>query len=434
MGKFQYKHYLLIVLTVVAAFNYLDRFVLSLLLEPIKQEFKLSDSQLGFLTGFGFALFYAIAGIPIARWADRGNRNIIVAVTTGLWSAMVVLCGLVGNFTQLLLVRVGIAVGEAGCLPTASSLIADYFDRTERPRAMAIYWLCGPLAVVIGYMGGGWLADHLGWRITFVVIGVPGILLALLAKLTLREPRLKQVKQVVQQPPFKEVLVTLWQQPTLRYIVTAFSVAYFFSMGFSQWLPTFFIRSYHMEVSEIGAWFALAWGGFGILGTYLGGYLANRYAACREGLQMRGCALVFAISGLLYLGLFLSSNQYQSVTFMSVVGMIGAMCNGVIFSAIQSLVSERMRSVTLALIFLFANLIGLGFGPLVVGALSDLLAPAFGQESLRYALAAFAPGLAWVAIFYWKASNTIEADIRAVELKTSTAASEKVLADSNAFQ
>jgi len=434
MGKFQYKHYLLIVLTVVAAFNYLDRFVLSLLLEPIKQEFKLNDSQLGFLTGFGFALFYAVAGIPIARWADRGNRNIIVAVTTGLWSAMVVLCGLVGNFTQLLLVRVGIAVGEAGCLPTASSLIADYFDRTERPRAMAIYWLCVPLAVVIGYMGGGWLADHFGWRITFVVIGVPGILLALLAKLTLREPRLKQVKQVVQQPSFKEVLLTFWQQPTLRYIVTAFSVAYFFSMGFSQWLPTFFIRSYNMEVSEIGAWFALAWGGFGILGTYLGGYLANRYAACREGLQMRGCALVFAISGLLYLGLFLSSNQYQSVTFMSVVGMIGAMCNGVIFSAIQSLVSERMRSVTLALIFLFANLIGLGFGPLVVGALSDLLAPAFGQESLRYALAAFAPGLAWVAIFYWKASNTIEADIRAVELKTSTAASEKVLADSNAFQ
>ena len=157
MGKFQYKDYLLIVLTVVAAFNYLDRFVLSLLLEPIKQEFKLNDSQLGFLTGFGFALFYAVAGIPIARWADRGNRNIIVAVTTGLWSAMVALCGMAGNFMQLLLARVGVAAGEAGCLPPASSLIADYFDRTERPQAMAIYWLCVPLAVVIGYMGGGGL-------------------------------------------------------------------------------------------------------------------------------------------------------------------------------------------------------------------------------------------------------------------------------------
>ena len=189
-----------------------------------------------------------------------------------------------------------------------------------------------------------------------------------------------------------------------------------------------------MEASELGAWLAVTWGGLGFLGTYLGGYLANRYAACRESIQMRGCSLVFAAVGLLYLGLFLSPDQHQAITFMAAAGMIGTMSNGVIFSAIQSLVSDRMRSVTLALIFLLANLIGLGFGPLVVGALSDLLAPAFGQESLRYALAAFAPGLAWVAIFYWKAANTIEADIRAIEPKVSAAASNKALADSNAYQ
>ena len=192
MNKTQYKNYLLILLTIVAAFNYVDRYVLSLMMEPIKQEFQLSDSQLGFLSGFAFALFYAVAGVPIARWADRGNRNIIVSITTGLWSVMLVLCGVVNNFTQLLLVRVGVAVGEAGCLPPAQSLIADYFDRSERPRAMAFYWLCSPLAIIIGYLGGGWLIEYVGWRFTFIVIGVPGILLALLVKFTLREPRLEQ--------------------------------------------------------------------------------------------------------------------------------------------------------------------------------------------------------------------------------------------------
>ena len=254
MGKFQYRHYMLALLTVVAVFNYLDRYVLSLAMEPIKQEFQLSDSELGFLSGFAFALFYAVAGVPIARWADRGNRNIVVSLTTGLWSVMLVLCGVVVNFSQLLLVRVGVAVGEAGCLPTAQSLVADNFNRSERPRAMAIYWSCYPLAVIFGFLAGGWLVEFYGWRITFIVIGVPGILLALLAKFTLREPRLAQ-KNCAIAPPFSltAVLTTLWQQRTLRSIIMAFVVSYFFTMGLSQWLPTFFIRSYGMSSGELGA-------------------------------------------------------------------------------------------------------------------------------------------------------------------------------------
>jgi len=184
MLNLQYKHYLLGLLTVVAASNYLDRTVLSLLLEPIKQDLALNDSQLGLLTGLAFALFYAVAGIPIARWADRGNRNTVVSVTTALWSVMLALCGLVSNFTQLLLVRVGVAVGEAGCVPPAQSLIADYFDRAERQRAMAIYWMSYAISVIVGYLGGGWLVENFGWRITFMVIGLPGILLAILVKLT----------------------------------------------------------------------------------------------------------------------------------------------------------------------------------------------------------------------------------------------------------
>jgi len=416
MPKLQYKHYMLGLLTVVAAFNFLDRYVLSLVLESIKQDLQLSDSQLGLLTGFAFALFYAVAGIPIARWADRGDRNTVVSVTTALWSTMVALCGLMGNFTQLLLVRVGVAVGEAGCLPPAQSLIADYFDRAERPRAMAIYWMCSPIAVIIGYLGGGWLAEYFGWRITFMIIGLPGILLAILVKLTLREPRLEQkTHSVITQPSFKVVLNTLWLQPTFRHIVLAFCVTFFFGTGISLWLPTFFIRSHGMETGELGAWLAFVWGVCAVFGTYLGGVLATHYAAGKEGLQMRTIALAHILYGILFVTVYLSSNKYNALALLAALTIIGAAVNGPIFSAIQSLVNDRMRSVALALIFLFANLIGFGLGPLVAGVLSDLLAPKFGQESLRYALLMLSPGYLWAAFHYWRASHTIEDDIRKVE-------------------
>lgn len=435
MPKLQYKHYLLILLTVVAAFNFLDRYVLSLMLEPIKQEFALSDSQLGFLTGFAFALFYAVAGIPIARWADRGNRITIVSVTTLLWSAMVALAGLVGNFTQLLLVRIGVAVGEAGCLPPAQSLIADHFDRSERPWAMSIYWTCGPIAVVVGYLCGGWLIESFGWRITFVLIGIPGILLALLVRLKLHEPRLRQTAvTVVIAPCFKDVVNTLWQKRTFRYLITAFCVTYFFSMGIMQWLPTFFIRSHAMGVGELGTWLAVAWGLCGVIGTYLGGALAARYASQNEAMQMRGCALIFAMGSALFIMVFFSSNKYQALAFMAATAFELSIVTGVVFAAIQSLVNDHMRSVAVALILLFANLIGLGLGPIAVGVLSDALMPIFGQESLRYALVLLSPGFLLVAFYYWKAGGTIEADIRRVELEARSVAEQMIMSERDSLE
>ncbi len=237
MNIFQYKYYLIILLTVVATFNFLDRGVIALAMEQIKQEFSLSDSQLGLMTGFAFSLFYAIAGIPIARWADSGNRNHIVSLTTGLWSVMVAVSGLVGSFTQLLLVRVAVAVGESGCLPPAQSLIADYFDRVERPRAMAIYWMSGPLATVLAYLGGGWLVETFGWRITFIIIGIPGLLLALVVKFTLKEPRFDlEVQKKLEcftlkrdvfsdALPLQIVIKALWKKPAFRHSLIGFALS-----------------------------------------------------------------------------------------------------------------------------------------------------------------------------------------------------------------
>ena len=426
MLKVDYKYYLLGILTLVGVVSVFDRFVFALAMEPIKQDLDLTDSQLGLMTGIAFAAFYAIAGIPIARWADRGNRVTIVSLSIGLLGAMLSLCGLVANFFQLLLIRSGIAVGEAGSMPAIQSLLADYFDRAERPQAMAIFFMAYPISMIVGYLAGGYFVENLGWRGTFMLLGIPGVLAALLVKLTLKEPRLApkaapqpSASAVLQQPTLAIVLKVLWKKPTFRHLLMSFCVSYFFMMGTSQWLATFFIRTHNMSAAELGGWLALSWGVFGMAGNYLGGYCATHYAAKKEGLQMRALAIVVMVYGVVNALIYLSPHQSMALFCVALSALLGTLGNGTLFSALQSLVDERMRSTTIALVFLFANLIGFGLGPLALGVMSDLLNPMFGQDSLRYALVLFSPGAIWVAIHYWKAGNTIQADIMAVEAKPS---------------
>ena len=236
MNEGTYKKHLLVVLLSILAFNYVDQRILGLVLQDIKIEFQLSDTQLGLLTGVAFAVFYSVMGVPIARWADRGNRVAIISVTTLLWSAAVTLYGLAGNFLQLLLIRIGVAVGEAGCLPPAHSLIAHHFGRAERPRAVAIYMLGAPLATIIGYFVGGWLSQFYGWRATFAMLGFPGLVLSAVAWFTLREPRLRPSNAETALPPpvqssLTEVCMTLWANRTFRHLLLFFSIVYFFGYG-----------------------------------------------------------------------------------------------------------------------------------------------------------------------------------------------------------
>lgn len=419
MTNVKSKHYALLLLTVVGVFNYLDRGVMNLAMESIKSEFQLSDSQLGLMSGFAFALFYAVAGIPIARWADRGNRNYVVTVVTALWSVMLILCSMVGSFTQLLLARVGVAVGESGCLPSAHSLISDYFDRVERPRAMAIFWLCGPIATIIASVGGGWLIEQVGWRNTFMIIGLPGIVLAIVVKLTLREPRVEQpipVKSVAtEQPSIKDVMAVILSNHSLRHNMISYSLLSFFVLGISVWLPPFYIRSHGMDTAELGLWFGLSAAG-ALCSTYLGGYLATRYASRREDWQMKGIAVSVIISGLFHILCCLAENKTTSLIFMSInMGVFIYLGTAPLFAAIQSLLDVRMRAVAMALILMFANLIGMGLGPLFVGIISDLLTPSFGHESLRNTLLLISPGYLWAAFHTWKVAGTIRDDIRSVE-------------------
>jgi len=422
-----YRNYLLTVLLLILACNSVDRLALGLMLQNIKADLHLSDTQLGFLSGIAFALFYSVMGIPIARWADRGNRVQIIGITTALWSVAVAFCGAVGSFAQLVSIRVAVAVGEAGCIPPAHSLIADHFDRAERPRAVARYMLGSPLSVVIGYFLAGWLNQFYGWRITFALLGLPGVALAVLASSTLREPRIDQRSATrpadsalvspgaepssQAEPSVKEVLVTLWANRTFRHLLFAFSVAYFFGSGIMKWQPAFLIRSFGLETGELGTWFAVIWGLGGFVGTFWGGELAARRAAKNEPLQLRAMAFAYCVLAVLSACIYLSANVYMAFAFMGVAALGITAITGPLFATIQTLVPERMRAMSIALIYLFANLVGAGLGPLAAGVLSDAFRPLFGEESLRYALLVLSPGYFWCGWHLWRGSRSVARDI-----------------------
>lgn len=410
------RNCLLAVLTVIMVFNYVDRLALGLLLQDIKADLSLSDTQLGFLTGIAFALFYAAMGIPIARWADRGNRVTIIAVTVALWSAAVAACGAAANFTQLLLIRVGVAIGEAGCHPPAFSLIADYFNRAERPRAVARYMLGWPLALILGNFAAGWLNEIYGWRVTFLMIGTPGVILAALAWFVLKEPRRSgggrtTLTEAPVQPSVRAVLVTLLDNRTFRHLLFCFSLSYFFGNGIMQWQPAFFVRSHGMQTGELGTWFAVVYGVGGLLGTYVGGEVASRYAANNERLQLLGLGMLYMILAVLGASVYLMPGRNSALAVLAVAAIGNAAVNGPLFAATQTLVPPRMRAMSIALVLFCSNLVGLGFGPLAAGALSDWFRPVVGDESLRYALLALCPGYFWCTWHLWQASRTVVSDM-----------------------
>jgi predicted MFS family arabinose efflux permease len=434
--RLAYKNYALTLLTIIMVFNYVDRLSMGLMLQDIKVDLSLSDTQLGLLTGITFAAFYAIMGIPIARWADRGNRVTIISLTVALWSAAVALCGVASNFRQLMFIRMGVAIGEAGCHPPAFSLIADYFTRAERPRAIARYMLGWPLALLVGNVAAGWLNQRYGWRATFVIIGMPGLALAALARFTLKEPRRviggttsrapSAEKIDLRQPSVREVFVTLWRTAAFRHLLFCFSLSYFFGNGILQWQPTFFVRTHGFQTAELGRWFALIYGVGGLFATYVGGELASRYAANNERLQFQAMAVLYASLAVLSAGVYLAPNRYLALGVLTLSSMGIAAVGGPLFAATQTLVPPRMRAMSIAIVLFSSNLIGLGFGPLMVGALSDALRPALGEESLRYALLAITPGYFWCAWHLWRGSRTVTRDVAAAQTDHDTRAAARI--------
>lgn len=408
------RNYALGVLVVVYTFNFIDRQILSILLEPIKHDLGLSDTALGMLTGFAFALFYATLGIPIARLADRGNRRNIIAWSLTIWSAMTALSGIAQNFWHLLIARIGVGVGEAGCSPPAHSMIADYFPAENRATALGIYSLGIPVGILFGFIAGGWLNEFFGWRVAFFVVGVPGILLALLVRWSLREPDrgMAEGRQAnADQPGIMETFTYLYQKPSFRHMAIGGGLTAFVGYGIVTWVPSFLIRSYGMDTGEVGTYLGLILGIPGGIGIALGGYLADRYGAkdTRWYLWVVTVALLIAVP--ITVGVYLSSSATASLLFLILPVLLGNFYQATTFSQAQGLVPLRMRAVAAAVLLFILNIIGLGAGPQMVGVVSDLLAPTYGDESLRYALLALSFVNIWAAYHYYLAGKTLKQDL-----------------------
>ncbi len=434
-----YRRYALGILLIGYIINFVDRSILSLLLEPIKLELALTDSQLGFLGGLAFAVFYTFLGIPIAALADRRSRVKILAVSMVIWSAMTAICGLANNFLTLLLARIGVGVGEAGASPPSHSLISDYFPIETRATALSIYALGIPLGTMIGSFVGGWGADTVGWRYTFFLVGVPGIIFAFIVWFTLREPPrgMSDIKldapsappvNTAPPPPVSTVLKLLWSKTSFRHLAFAAGLHAFVSYGAGTWNAPFFIRIHEMSLTDIGSILAVI-AGIGAIGTFFGGYisdkLSDRTNDKRWYFWVPGIATLVMVP--FQLVAYLYGGVWVVVASLMMVAILGNAYLGPSFAMTQALVSLRMRAVASAILLFVLNLIGMGLGPYFVGVLSDILTPDFGIYSIRYAMCAAVLVNVWAACHYFIGARTMRGD-----LADTQEMNEKLLTEGNA--
>lgn len=377
------------VLFLIGASNYVDKNIIGVLLEPIKAEFQVSDTRLGLLSGISFALFYATLGIPVARWADRGDRRLIVTLSLSAWSAMTVICGLANSFWQLALARFGVGAGEAGAIPPAHSLLADYYAPTERAKAIGIFMMSATLGYVLALMLGGWISQNYGWRAAFITIGLLGLVLAPVAHLTLKEPRhttLFAVRMAAEESLLSAIRALLAKRAyrnLLAGMVGYFVMAY----GAMVFIVSFIIRVHELNVAQAGTLFgAISAIGAGI-GNIGGGVLADRLAPQDPAWygRLAGWGMVAALP------LFELALVAPTIWAMAVLLLFSTMLMwGVVppmFAALHFVCGSKRRAIAVALALFFANLIGLGLGPIIAGSLSDAFAASRGSaEGLRIAL------------------------------------------------
>ena len=413
-----YANYVLGVLFVVYVFNFIDRQVLSILLIDIKADLDVSDTAMGFLTGFAFVIFYTFAGIPIARWADNASRRNIISIGLVGWSSMTALSGLAQNFLHLALARVGVGVGEAAGSPPAHSLISDYFPLERRATALSVYAAGVYLGVAAAYIGGGYIAESFGWRAVYFVVGLAGIPLALLVVGTVRElPRGSSEQSPVTMEPvsFGEVLTTVGRNRSFVWVVVATAVQSLSGYAMLSWAPTFMIRVHEMGRLDVSLQLGVAVGVCGMLGAYLGGKLADR-AATRDVRWYMRLPAIEALLGVPFgLGFLLLAEPGWAMVAFYPFYFLGGMYVGPMVSMIQSLVVPNMRAQASAINLFVVNMIGLGLGPLIVGFLNDTLFAQHGALAIRYSLTVVTlTGVLGSGLFYL-ASRGLREDLAAAQ-------------------
>lgn len=410
----------LLILTAVGTVNFVDRQILSVLAEPIRQELHLSDTQLGLLTGLSFALFYAIMGVPAAMLADRVNRVRLVAAACLVWSVFTGACAFATSFWQLALARFGVGTGEAGGTAPSLSILADYYPPASRPAVIGLFTVHGPLGVFIGASVGGWAAGQFGWRGAFLLVAGVGVVAAIALAALVREPvrgGLDPGHDAAVQPKpagLGATLAVFMSRPTLRLLLLASGLAAFVSYGMLNWIPAYLMRVQGMPLSEIARWFGPAAGICMGLGIWGGGALVNSLGKrdIRAYAYVPGLAVLVTAPSLALA--VMASSWQTSLLFMLVPMVTCTMFTAPALALVQNLSPVTARATATALVLLAFNIVGLGGGPLAIGMVSDALAAAGDPAPLRTALLCAAPVSALAALAYFAVFRVVRADADAI--------------------
>lgn len=426
-GSKSYRAYVLGALFVVYTFNFIDRVLVGILQESIGADLGVSDFYLGLLGGPAFAILYTLTGVPIARAAERNNRITIIAIGAAVWSAMTAACGFAGNFTQLVLARIGVGIGEAACVPASQSVVTDYFPADRRATALSIWSMGIPIGAMLAAVGGGWLVTHLDWRTAFWLLGAPGLIVALVFKLTVREP--PRAGAAVELPSFGAALKLLATKRTFWHVAAGGALMAFVGYSTSQFLVSFIVRNFNLSIAEASYAFGAIAGVSTASGTFLGGFICDRLSRRYPLVYVWLPTAALLLAGALYLLAFFQASFWGWFAFLMVAPMFHYMHLGPGYAVVQSIVPVRMRATTIAVLILMMNLIGYGLGPPVMGALSDYFANAtltpLGLDAatcktsgaaaacapalaggLKYAMVCVVAILPWPALHFWLAGRT----------------------------
>lgn len=413
----KYRIYVLVLLMVTYVFSFMDRYILSILIEDIGKDFALNDTQRGLLMGFAFALFYAGFGVPVALLADRTSRKNIIAGAVTLWSVATALCGLATGFWSLFAARVGVGIGEAGGTPPAHSILGDYFRKFELTRALSVYSMGPSFGAAVGLILGGWLAASVGWRATFVFVGLPGILLGGLVYLTVREPQRGRFVVDAPEAPvansFSGTFASLSRKPAYVGVLAGHILQLMCNYIVMSWVAVIMIRTFGASTTEVGLYL-----GLGALigsppGMFLGGVLADKlgYHDARWMAWVPALALLLTIP--FYLAAMFVGNMLAMAVLVGIGGFLFAVSYPPVMGIAQTVVQPNERALASALMFLTSAVIGMGMGPIITGWLSDVLRPTYGAMSINISVAIsliFFVGAA--AMYFWTSFKLKDHSIR----------------------
>jgi MFS family permease len=414
-----YRYYVLAIVWLVLLFRFIDLQIISVLLESIRAEFKVTDTQLGLLSGTSFALLYGILGIPVAWMADKRSRRSIIAVCLALWSGMTALCALAAGFASLFIARMGVGIGEAGGQPPSYSLICDYFPVAKRSTVFAILNSSLGVGVFVGFLVGGWVNAKYGWRVAFLVVGAAGLIVAILVRLTVKEPRRGVFDRgaTIERPGASiDTFHRLWSIRSYRQLVLASSIFTLGSVGSGIWNASFFIRVHHMSASQVAIWLACIYGAGGLIGAPIGGILADRLSRRADDNRWQAWVPAFATVLILPLSFFvyLWPNPIASLLVQVGITILMYAWGGPTYATIQNLAGPARRALAAAINQLIINIVAIGLGPLIVGVMSDYFRDHFADNSLRYSLLAIVTiAYIWAAGHFFTAARTLRQDLLA---------------------